>query len=94
MERKKKHAPMRILQPGERNEFWQTILRIRDSGDPRWSKTFSPAFKMAAEAYERNLNCEHASVEIRAAQVELQVSPIGEIGEIPERQKQCVWMNV
>ncbi len=45
---------MRILQPGERNEFWEMILRIRDTGDPRWSKTFSPGFRYSAEAYERN----------------------------------------
>jgi hypothetical protein len=54
MKSKKPRPPMRILQPGERNEFWEMILRIRDTGDPRWSKTFSPGFRYSAEAYERN----------------------------------------
>lgn len=54
MRKEKKRAPMRILQPGEVNEFWETVLRMRDTGDPRWTKTFSASFKMTAEAYERN----------------------------------------
>jgi hypothetical protein len=53
MKQKKKPAPMRILQPGERNEFWEMILRIRDTGDPRWLGTFSYGFRLTAEAYEK-----------------------------------------
>jgi hypothetical protein len=53
MKKEKKRAPMKVLQPGERNEFWETILRIRDSGDPRW-REFSHGFKYSAEMYARN----------------------------------------
>jgi hypothetical protein len=49
----KKRAPMEILRPGQRNEFWETVLSIRDNGDPRWLGTFSHGFRLTAEAYEK-----------------------------------------
>ncbi len=61
MKQAKQRAPMEILRPGQRNEFWETVLRIRDSGDPRWLGTFSPGFRLTAEAYEK----------VRDAEVEL-----------------------
>ncbi len=54
--KKRKPPEMDILQPGERNEFWETVLSIRDSGDPRWLGTFSHGFRYSAEMYERNRN--------------------------------------
>ncbi len=56
MKQVKRRAPLKmdILQPGERNEFWETVLSIRDSGDPRWLGTFSRGFRYSAEMYERN----------------------------------------
>ena len=53
MRKKKRAARMEILRPGQQNEFWNTILRIRDSGDKRWHE-FSPGFRYSAEMYERN----------------------------------------
>ncbi len=53
MKPKKQRPPMQIMQPGQRNEFWEMILSIRDTGDPRWIKTFSPGFRLTAEAYEK-----------------------------------------
>ncbi len=50
MKQAKKRAPMEILRPGQRNEFWEAVLSIRDSGDPRWLGTFSPGFRPTAEA--------------------------------------------
>jgi hypothetical protein len=50
----KKRAKSEVLQPGQRNEFWETVLRIRDAGDPRWLGTFSHGLRYSAEQYERN----------------------------------------
>jgi hypothetical protein len=47
---------MQIMQPGHVNEFWECILRIRDSGDKRWTHTFSEGFKLSAAYYELNRN--------------------------------------
>jgi hypothetical protein len=41
------------MRPGQRNEFWETVLSIRDSDDPRWLGTFSHGFRLTAEAYEK-----------------------------------------
>lgn len=51
--KEKQRAPLEILHPGQRSEFWETILCIRDSGDVRWNE-FSPSFRYSAEMYERN----------------------------------------
>jgi hypothetical protein len=62
MEKKtKKRPPMEIMQPGQVNEFWETILRIRDAGDPRWNE-FSHGFRYSVEMYERNKNQEPRAV--------------------------------
>ncbi|HEV7377993.1 MAG TPA: hypothetical protein VGN95_25155 [Pyrinomonadaceae bacterium] len=53
MKKEKKRAPLKVLQPGERNEFWESILRCRDTGDPRWMN-FASAMRISAEAYEKN----------------------------------------
>lgn len=50
----KKQKPLEILQPGETNDFWESILRQRDAHDSRWLKTYSRGFKFTAEQYERN----------------------------------------
>ncbi len=50
MKQVKKRAPMEILRPGQRNIFWDAILELRDSGDRRWLGTFSPGFRLTAEA--------------------------------------------
>ncbi len=55
MKKIRKSEPMQILQPGQHSEYWDTILRMRDDNDPRWSN-FSPAMRYSAEQYERNLN--------------------------------------
>jgi hypothetical protein len=49
----KKREPMQILQPGQTNDFWDDVLRIRDSGDSRW-REFSHGFRYSAEQYEIN----------------------------------------
>ncbi len=54
MKKEKKREPMKILQPGEHSEYWDTILRMRDDNDPRWLN-FSPAMRYSAEQYEKNL---------------------------------------
>ncbi len=51
--RKAQRAPNEVLRPGERSQFWEGILRIRNSGDPRW-KEFSHTLRYSAEMYERN----------------------------------------
>ncbi|MDQ3474139.1 MAG: hypothetical protein M3447_10415 [Acidobacteriota bacterium] len=58
VKKQKKRAPlkMEILQPGQSNAFWDVILELRDSGDPRWLGTFSHGFRYSAEMYERNRN--------------------------------------
>ncbi len=55
MKKIRKAPAMKILQPGEHSEFWDTILRMRDDNDPRWMN-FSPAMRYSAEQYEKNLN--------------------------------------
>jgi hypothetical protein len=53
MKRIKKRAPLEVLQPGERNDYWEKLLRWRDDRDRRWE--FLPgATKYSAEMYERN----------------------------------------
>jgi hypothetical protein len=54
MKKIRKAPAMKILQPGEHSEFWDTILRMRDDNDPRWMN-FSSAMRYSAEAYELNL---------------------------------------
>jgi hypothetical protein len=56
--KKRKLPPMKILQPGERSEHWEAILRMRDNNDPRW-KNFSPGMQASALAYEANRNKTH-----------------------------------
>jgi hypothetical protein len=51
--KEKPRAPLEVLQPGERSEFWENVLRHRDANDSAW-RLFSPAMKYAAECYERN----------------------------------------
>lgn len=53
MKKERKRKPMEVMQPGAVNEFWETILRLRDAGDKRWHE-FSRGFQVSAEAYERN----------------------------------------
>ena len=53
MKKEKKRTPCEVLQPGERNDFWETILRIRDIDDSRWNE-FSPGLKYSASMYEQN----------------------------------------
>ncbi len=55
MKKIRKAPAMRILQPGEHSEFWDSLLRMRDDGDKRWMN-FSPAMRYSAEAYEKNLH--------------------------------------
>jgi hypothetical protein len=62
MKPKKQRPPMEIMQPGQVNEFWECILRIRDSGDKRWTHTFSEGFKLSAAYYELNRNQEPRAV--------------------------------
>jgi hypothetical protein len=50
----RKPPKMEILQPGQVNEFWEAVLLVRDSNDPRWLGTFSHGFRLTAEQYERN----------------------------------------
>jgi hypothetical protein len=53
--KEKKHATkMEIMPPGTVSEFWEAILKLRDTGDPRWLGTFSHGFRYSAEMYERN----------------------------------------
>lgn len=54
MKKTKSRKPLDVLRPGEVNEFWENVLRSRDLNDARWTKTYSPAFKFSALAYERN----------------------------------------
>ena len=53
MKQQKKIKPLEIQQPGQVNEFWEVVLRIRDAGDPRWLGTFSHGFRYSALQYER-----------------------------------------
>ena len=53
---KKRTTKMDIMPPGTVSEFWETILRLRDAGDPRWLGTFSRGIRYSAEMYERNRN--------------------------------------
>jgi hypothetical protein len=55
MKKIRKAQPMKILQPGEHSEYWDTILRMRDDNDARWLN-FSPGMRYSAEQYERNLH--------------------------------------
>ena len=43
-----------VLKPGELNAYWEMILKMRDTNDPRWEKSLSSALRASALAYERN----------------------------------------
>jgi hypothetical protein len=62
MKQAKKRAPMEILRPGQRNEFWEAVLSIRDSGDPRW-KEFSHGFRYSDDATQASVRA-HPDIQV------------------------------
>ncbi|MBA3765725.1 MAG: hypothetical protein H0W99_01805 [Acidobacteria bacterium] len=52
--KKKRNTETHILNPNEHSEYWDVILEMRDTGDPRW-KELSPGLRYTAEMYEKNL---------------------------------------
>jgi hypothetical protein len=49
----KKREAMEVMQRGQVNEFYETLLRMRDGDDKRWS-VMSPGMKLSAAMYEKN----------------------------------------
>jgi hypothetical protein len=52
---RKPDPAQRTLEKGEHSEFFDTLIRMRDSGDKRWF-LMSPGMKTSVEFYERNLH--------------------------------------
>ncbi len=49
----KKQKPLEVMRPGERNEFWEAILRMQID-EPKRFALLSPGLKISAGKYAEN----------------------------------------
>jgi hypothetical protein len=53
MKRKNEREEIQIMQPGERSEYFEGLLRLQDH-NPRAFAVLSPSLKIAVDYYSKN----------------------------------------